>query len=121
MGQRLFKFLLALNANLQTEIIRHGLHLLSLNSVGNHIVNGQHLLRLCDPHKLLMAFPEIHKQTKRHEPHFILRETQMGHAVIQKPGKQLLVTYPAAVFFPSGSLSTFRLVPRYIASMMASL
>src|SRR5699024_2849442 len=92
-----------------------------LDSIGNHIVNGQHLLRPCDPHKLLMAFPEVHKQAKRHEPHFILRETQMGHAVIQKPGKQFFIAYPAAVFFPSGSLSTFRLVPRYIASMMASL
>ena len=47
--------------------------------------------------------------------------TQMGHAVIQKPGKQFFIAYPATVFFPSGSLSTFRLVPRYIASIMASL
>ena len=90
-------------------------------TIGNHIVNGQHLLRLCDPHKLLMAFPEVHKQAERHEPHLILRETQMGHAVIQKPGKQFFIAYPAAVFFPSGSLSIFRFVPRYMASMMASL
>nr|DAO88882.1 MAG TPA: hypothetical protein [Caudoviricetes sp.] len=26
----------------------------------------------------------------------------MGHAVIQKPGKQFFIAYPAAVFFPSG-------------------
>ena len=62
---------------------------------------------------LLVAFPQIQQQTKRHQPHFILAEMQVGKAVIEKPGKQLRIgdRYPTCAFFASFSLSTFRLVP----------
>ena len=62
---------------------------------------------------LLMAFPQIQQQTKRHQPHFILRQMKVGKAVIEKPGEQLCVgdCYPTCTFFGFFSLSTFRLVP----------
>ena len=68
-----------------------------------------------------MALPQIHKQAEWEEHGFIQGKMKLRRPVIQKPGKQFRIAYPAAVFFPSGSLSTFRFVPRYIASMMASL
>src|SRR5699024_11785354 len=95
--------------------------LASLNSIGNDIIYRQFPFWLRKPQKLPVAFPQIHEQAKRYEPHLLHVQGEVGHAVIQKPGKQFFIAYPAAVFFPSGSLSTFRLVPRYIASMMASL
>lgn len=70
---------------------------------------------------LFMALPQVHEQTKRHQPEFILGQMKLADAEIEKPGKQLIVAYSAAVFFESGSLSTFRFVPLNIASMMASL
>ena len=62
---------------------------------------------------LLMALPQIQQQTKRHQPHLILRQMKMGKAVIEKPSKQLRIgnCYPTCAFFESFSLSTFRLVP----------
>ena len=62
---------------------------------------------------LLMALPQIQQQTKRHQPHLILAEMQVGKTVIKKPGKQLRIgdRYPTCAFFASFSLSTFRLVP----------
>lgn len=51
----------------------------------------------------------------------IARSLALNEDLAQKPGKQFFIAYPAAVFFPSGSLSIFRFVPRYMASMMASL
>ena len=62
---------------------------------------------------LLMAFPQIQQQTKRHQPHLILRQMKVGKAVIEKSGKQLRIgnCYPTCAFFESFSLSTFRLVP----------
>ena len=62
---------------------------------------------------LLVALPQIQQQTKRHQPHFILRQMKVGKAVIKKPGEQLRIgdRYPTCTFFESFSLSTFRLVP----------
>ena len=62
---------------------------------------------------LLVAFPQIQQKSKRHQPHLILAEMQVGKAVIKKPGKQLRIgdRYPTCAFFASFSLSTFRLVP----------
>ena len=69
-----------------------------------------------------MACPQIEEQTERHQPHLILREVQLYDAVIQQPGKQFFVRYPARLFFPPlSSLSTLRCLPRTIASMIASL
>ena len=62
---------------------------------------------------LLVAFPQIQQQTKRHQPHLILRQMKVGKTVIEKPGKQFRIgdRYPTCAFFASFSLSTFRLVP----------
>lgn len=40
---------------------------------------------------LLVTLPQIQQQAKRHQPHLILAEMQMGKTVIEKPGKQLCV------------------------------
>ena len=69
-----------------------------------------------------MAFPIIHKLANGHEPRFLLGTVQVNRSVINKPGKQFIITYPAYVFFePSSPLSIFRLVPRNMASVMAAL
>lgn len=62
---------------------------------------------------LFVALPQIQQKSKRHQPHLILAEMQVGKAVIKKPGKQLRIgdRYPTCAFFESFSLSTFRLVP----------
>lgn len=62
---------------------------------------------------LFVALPQIQQKSKRHQPHLILAEMQVGKAVIKKPGKQLRIgdRYPTGAFFASFSLSTFRLVP----------
>lgn len=72
---------------------------------------------------LLVALPQIQQQTKRHQPHFILRQMKVGKAVIEESGEQLRVgdRYPTCAFFGFFSLSTFRLVPLQSASMMAVL
>ena len=64
-----------------------------------------------------MALSEIHEQTKRHQPEFILLKMHLADSVIEKPGKKLLVTYPTCVFFELSSLSILRLVPQYMASL----
>ena len=62
---------------------------------------------------LFVALPQIQQKSKRHQPHLILAEMQVGKTVIKKPGKQLRIgdRYPTGAFFESFSLSTFRLVP----------
>ena len=45
----------------------------------------------------------------------------MGDAVIQEPGEQFRVVYPAVAFFESFSLSTLRCVPLNSASVIADL
>ena len=68
-----------------------------------------------------MALPQIPQQAKGQEHGFLRGKPQLGGTVIEKPGKQLGVCYPTSTFFESVSLSIFRLVPLYMASMMASL
>ena len=70
---------------------------------------------------LLVAFPQIQDQAEGHQPHFVLRHSQMRQTVIKQSGKQFLVCYPTATFFASFSLSIFRLVPLYIAWVIAAL
>lgn len=60
---------------------------------------------------LLVAFPQVEEQTKRHRPKLLLRQVKLGDAVIEKPGKQFLVCYPTCAFFGSASLSILRFVP----------
>lgn len=99
-----------------TQVLREMLY-----AEWNHIIDCEILLRFGYAAVLLVAFPKIHKKSKRHQPKLLLRKMKLADAVIEKPGKQLFVIYSAAAFFKSGSLSTFRFVPRYMASIMASL
>ena len=57
------------------------------DSVRDDIVDEILPLGLCKPVILFVAFPQIQKQTKRHEPDFILDQMKMGQSVIKKPGK----------------------------------
>ena len=85
------------------------------------VINGKLPPGLGPAHKLAMALPQVQKLAKRHPPHLVLGEMEVGDAVIEQPGKQLFTDYPARVFFGSLSLTTFLLVPRYMACMMAFL
>mgnify|MGYP004576433135 CR=1 FL=1 len=87
----------------------------------NHI-NIRFTLRFGDPHKLLMALPQIEEKSKRHKPHLFRPEVQLRRSVIEQPGKQFSVVYPAVTaFFELSSLCTFRFVPFIMASVIASL
>ena len=87
----------------------------SLNSepIWDNVVDVMLSCRGGLPVILLVAFPQIQQQPKRHQPHFILAEMKVGKAVIEKLGKQLRIgdRYPTCAFLASFSLSTFRLVP----------
>ena len=86
---------------------------LNSNAVRDNIVNVVFVSRNSLSVILLMALPQIQQQSKRHQPHLILRQMKVGKSVIEKPGKQLRIgdRYPTCAFFESFSLSTFRLVP----------
>lgn len=91
-------------------------------SIRNNVVNKLFQLWLRNADILLVAFPKIQKQANGRQPHLILRQMKVGEAVIQKPGKQFFIAYPTTLFFPvASSLWIFRLVPLYMASIMASL
>jgi len=70
--------------------------------------------------KLLVNFDLVKQMTKRHQPHLTFATVKQADAVKDQPGKDLVVCYPAVVFFDA-SLSTSRLEPLYIAVMMAVL
>ncbi len=86
-----------------------------------NLINEMFHMGLFDSEELFVAGPQIEQQPEGRQPHLILREAQLYDPIIKEPGKQLIVRYPATVFFPSSSLSTLRLVPRTMASMIASL
>lgn len=70
--------------------------------------------------ELFVYLPLVQEVTERHEPNFHLRPSQQRHTVKDQPGKQLFIAYPAVVFFePLPSLWISRLVPLYMAFMMA--
>ena len=83
------------------------------NAVRYNIVDVVFVSRNSLPVILFVALPQIQQKSKRHQPHLILAEMQVGKTVIKKPGKQLRIgdRYPTGAFFESFSLSTFRLVP----------
>ena len=70
--------------------------------------------------ELLVDFDLIEQMTKRRQPNFPFRTVQQTDAVKDQPGKDLVVCYPAVVFF-EGSLSISRFAPLYMAVMMAVL
>ena len=70
--------------------------------------------------KLFVYFDLIQQMTQRRQPYLPLRAVKQTDAVKDQPGKDLVVCYPAVVFF-EGSLSTSRFAPLYIAVMMAVL
>ena len=92
------------------------------NSHRHNLINIRFTLRFGDPHKLLMALPQIHQKAERHKPHLLRRKVQLHRSVIEQPGEQFCVIHSAvAAFFEISSLSTFRFVPFSIASVIASL
>lgn len=92
------------------------------NSHRHNLINITLPLRLGNPYKLLMALPQIEQLPERHKPHLFRPQVQLCRAVIEQPGKQFSVVYPAVTaFFEVSSLSTFRFVPFSIASVIASL
>ena len=47
-----------------------------------------------------MALPQVHKQAEWKEHGFIQGKMKLRRPVIQKPGKQFFIAYPAAVSNP---------------------
>ena len=92
-----------------------------LNPAGDDFINVILAFWLCQPVVLLVTLPLVEQMTDRHEPHLRLRPTEERNAVKNQSGKQLFIAYPTCAFFEFGSLSTSRLVPLYMASMMAFL
>ncbi len=69
-----------------------------------------------------MATPQIEKQPDGHEPEVLRAHAHWYCGEIEKSGKGFFVRYPTATFFAfSSSLSILRLVPRNMASVIASL
>ena len=94
----------------------------SLDSVWYDFVDVILAFGLCQTIKLLVHLPLVEQMSDRHQPHFGLRPTEQGCSIKNQPGKQFFIAYPTDKFFEgSSSLSTFRFVPLYIASMMAFL
>ena len=90
-------------------------------SIRDNIINVHLSLRFCHAGELPVAFPKVEQIAERHQPHFVETEMQLCRSEIQQSGKYFLVTYPTVTFFELVSLSTLRLVPLNIASMMAFL
>jgi len=44
-------------------------------------------LRFGNARELLVAFPQVEKQTKRHKPHLIKGKMEVGYAIIEKSSK----------------------------------
>lgn len=96
--------------------------LFQLNPHRHNLINAHLPFRLGNTHKLLMTLPQIQQKPERHKPHIFRTEVQLCRAVIEQPGKQLIIVYSAVTaFFKLSSLSTFRFVPFSIASVIASL
>lgn len=88
----------------------------------HNLINIRFALRLCNPHKLLMALPQIHQKPERHKPHLFRSKVQLRRSVIEQPGEQFCVIHSAVTaFFEVSSLSMLRFVPFSIASVIASL
>ena len=92
----------------------------SIQPCRNHFINRHIPFRLRKTVELLVNFDLIEQMTERHQPHFTLLSVKQADAVKDQPGKDLVVCYPAVVFF-EGSLSTSRFAPLYIADIMAVL
>lgn len=112
----------------QLHILYYTIHfhffqpLFQSNPHRHNLVNIRFPPRLRNSHKLLMALPQIHQKTERHEPHLFRSEAQLRRSVIEQPGEQLIIVYSAATaFFELSSLTMFRFVPFSIASVIASL
>ena len=88
---------------------------------GVPIVNVHLSLRFRHTGELTMALPKVEQIAERHQPHFVKGNVQLCRSEIKQSGKEFLITYPTVTFFELFSLSTFRLVPLNMASMMAFL
>ena len=122
---RIFQFVEQINCPLQTYYTTHS-HIFQSpfqsNPHRNHLINAHLPFRLCNPHKLLMALPQIQQIPERHQPHLFRTEVQLRRAVIEQPSEQFCVIHSAVTaFFEISSLSMLRFVPFSIASVIASL
>ena len=81
----------------------HILPSIKSNSIRNNVLNEQLALGFRQPVELLVRLPLVEQMPERHEPHLQLRAVELAHPVIDQPGKQLLVAYPACTFFPASS------------------
>ena len=70
---------------------------------------------------LLVALNQIEQLTERHQPHLLLREAEVRKPKVKQSGKQLVTVYPTIAFFGFSSLLTWRSVPFFSASKIASL
>ena len=93
---------------------------ISLQPHRNDLINCRIPFRLRHAVKLLVNLNLIEQMTKRRQPYLPFRTVKQADAVKDQPGKDLVVCYPAVVFF-DGSLSISRFAPLYIAAMMAVL
>ena len=96
--------------------------------MGNDVINVQFAFRLGQVVKLPIYFPLVEQVSYRHKPDLLFRSMKKGHTIKNQSGKQFFIAYPTGAFFDaappvtlSSSLSTWRFVPLYIASMMAFL
>ena len=105
---------------LSVIILADKFRFVSLQPRRDDLVDRGFPFRLRQTVKLFVYFNLIQQMTERHQPHFTLLSVKQADAVKDQPGKDLVVCYPAAVFFDA-SLSTSRFAPLYIAVMMAVL
>ena len=100
--------------------MRSKFHFVSRQPCRNHLINRYILFRFRKTVKLLVDFDLIQQMAERHQPYFTFLSVKQADAVKDQPGKDLVVCYPAVVFFDV-SLSTSRFAPLYIAVIMAVL
>lgn len=92
-----------------------------LYSHRNDIINKMLLPGLGQSVELPVQLPLIQQLAQRHQPHLGLRSVEQRYTIEDQPGKQSTVAYPAVPFFTgASSLKISRLVPRYIASIIAA-
>ena len=92
----------------------------SLQPRRDDLINRRVPFRLRHAVELLVDFDLIEQMTQRRQPDLPFGAVKQTDAVKDQPGKDLVVCYPAVVFF-GGSLSISRFAPLYIAAMMAVL
>jgi len=92
------------------------------NTFWNNLIDSVLTFYSCEPVELFVNLPLVEQVTDWHQPGLLLGPMEERYTIKNQSGKQLFVAYPTCAFFEgSSSLSTFRFVPLYMASMMAFL